>query len=382
MMLIPLFALEIAIVSMTAALVCAYQLPSSSNIGRGKIVRLHFAKSMDRLGFKANVLSVPPTYSESVSFQCATIQSDALALDEKREYETLYRLPTRDRELSRLEAEFRSMMAEFSQYTPRDIESVQNPRYKILYEGLVAGAQEPAVYRSFEVLYEDMLPIRIAGRIIYRSLSDIITRSIQKRNEEEEIIAARTGLSTNEIDDSRRAFTTILHLDEEGGFTMEQLVASGIVDAILDVLVLGDHDSLLENLVENMQGKLNFQVFMVALHNFCKSLHKRERNVSAVLLDAAARMEPFEDRLPVDTKQKKKHSDRYDTMVKAFGEWEDRMPKREGRRIDILRGCFVGARNEKVVDALKVVYMDYPALRIAGDLIFKLMSRLVSAKRA
>lgn len=372
-MLIPVLALEIAIVFMTAAVACAFQLPSSSNVGRGGI---------DRLGFKAKMLSAPPTYSQSVSFLCATIQSDAPTIDAKRDDETLYKLPPRNQELSRLEAEFRSMMAEFSHYTPRDIASVQNPRYKILYEGLVAGAQEPAVYRSFEVLYEDMLPIRIAGRIIYRSLSDIITRSMQKRDVEEEIITAHTGLSTNEIDDSRHAFATILQLDEEGGFTMEQLVASGIVDAILDILDLGDYDSFLENLVEDMQGKLNFEVFMVALHNYCKSLHKRECNVSTVLLDAVARMEPFEDRLHADNKQKKKHSDKYDTMVMAFGEWEDPMPNREGRRIDILRGCFVGARNEKVVDALKVVYMDYPALRIAGDLIFKLVSRLVSAKRA
>lgn len=44
--------------------------------------------------------------------------------------------------------------------------------------------------------------------------------------------------------------------------------------------------------------------------------------------------------------------------------------------VDILRGCFSGARDEKVVAALKIVYMDYTALRMAGDLIFKLMSKI------
>jgi hypothetical protein len=46
--------------------------------------------------------------------------------------------------------------------------------------------------------------------------------------------------------------------------------------------------------------------------------------------------------------------------------------------LDILRGCFSGARDEKVVAALKIVYMDYAALRLAGDLIFKLMSKIAA----
>ena len=48
----------------------------------------------------------------------------------------------------------------------------------------------------------------------------------------------------------------------------------------------------------------------------------------------------------------------------------------QSRRLDILRGCFSGARDAKVVAALKIVYMDYTALRLAGDLIFKLMSKI------
>lgn len=44
--------------------------------------------------------------------------------------------------------------------------------------------------------------------------------------------------------------------------------------------------------------------------------------------------------------------------------------------LDILRGCFSGARDAKVVAGLKIVYMDYAALRLAGDLIFKLMSKI------
>jgi len=82
-------------------------------------------------------------------------------------------------------------------------------------------------------------------------------------------------------------------------------------------------------------------------------------------------------------------SDRFDEYVSTFQLWERRFLSNGGgdgdridierqkssRRFEILRGCFVGARNERNVAALKIVYMDYAALRIGGDLIFQLMKQ-------
>merc|ERR1712071_744961 len=59
--------------------------------------------------------------------------------------------------------------------------------------------------------------------------------------------------------------------------------------------------------------------------------------------------------------RKQKYSDRYDEMLVKFEEWESYVPMKEGRYYDVLRGCFAGAKNEKVVAALKIVYMDYSA---------------------
>ena len=60
-----------------------------------------------------------------------------------------------------------------------------------------------------------------------------------------------------------------------------------------------------------------------------------------------------------------------DSMVQSFEEWEELQlkPKGEGRMVEVLRGCFAGAKNEQIVAPLKIVYMDYSALRIGGDLI-------------
>jgi len=51
------------------------------------------------------------------------------------------------------------------------------------------------------------------------------------------------------------------------------------------------------------------------------------------------------------------------------------------RRDEILKGCFVGAKNEYVVRALGIVSTDYVVLKVAGDIISKLMSKLIGATK-
>ena len=53
----------------------------------------------------------------------------------------------------------------------------------------------------------------------------------------------------------------------------------------------------------------------------------------------------------------------------------------ESRRMEIVRGCFTGAELPKVVDALRVVYVDYAALRVAGDIIYKLTATILNKRR-
>ena len=81
--------------------------------------------------------------------------------------------------------------------------------------------------------------------------------------------------------------------------------------------------------------------------------------------------------------KREKFSDRFDEYVSTFKLWEgrflgngkgDELEMHPTRRVEILKGCFFGARNPQVVAALRIVYLDYRPLRLAGDLIFKLMS--------
>ena len=93
-----------------------------------------------------------------------------------------------------------------------------------------------------------------------------------------------------------------------------------------------------------------------------------------------------------NNKKRARFSKRFDEYVSTFQLWESKFLQHDNskntelgeqeeelpRRFEILKGCFVGARNDRNVAALKIVYMDYAALRVGGDLIFQLMSKIAN----
>ena len=99
----------------------------------------------------------------------------------KQQQQETSSMQRKERDLSKLEQEFRDMITCFSGYTEEDILSIPNPRLRALYDGVVASAYEPAVYRSFEVLFEDLGPLRVAGRMIFGKLKKIGRASCRER---------------------------------------------------------------------------------------------------------------------------------------------------------------------------------------------------------
>ena len=90
---------------------------------------------------------------------------------------------------------------------------------------------------------------------------------------------------------------------------------------------------------------------------------------------------------------RKSPDERFEEMLSTCTEWETALnwgptgveaPSAEGddedgRLLQVLKGSFAGARCEPVAEALKQVYIEYSPLRLGGDLIFKLLKRVVSA---
>ena len=284
--------------------------------------------------------------------------------------------------MTRLEAEFCSMLGEFENYGERDVASLGDARYRALYEGVAAGSREPAVARAFMIVFNDMIPIRIAGRMIFKHLKSVMGEHIRARRAEEESIVSSTGLSTDEIDAGRATFMALVD-DGTTSLTINQLVDSGIVETAVELWGFDDFDAFLAFMERDEKGLLDFEQFMIGLQKCAEGSCAPECTVPEVLSEVALRMEPIEEQKRNSTanERKQKNGERYDGMVASFAEWEDRVPTDEGRMLDVLRGSFVGAKNDKVVNALKIVYMDYSALRVGGDLVFKVMKKLVAPKK-
>eukprot|EP00545_Synedropsis_sp_CCMP1620_P001092 CAMPEP_0119008578 /NCGR_PEP_ID=MMETSP1176-20130426/3799_1 /TAXON_ID=265551 /ORGANISM="Synedropsis recta cf, Strain CCMP1620" /LENGTH=293 /DNA_ID=CAMNT_0006960937 /DNA_START=64 /DNA_END=942 /DNA_ORIENTATION=- len=262
-----------------------------------------------------------------VPLQAVSIEhDDTISLD----------LPPREN-LTKLEQEFRDKLSIFARYTDDQIASIPNVRLRALYEGVAASAHDPAVYRAFEVLFEDLHPLRIAGRMIFGKLAEDMDEHYERRIE----LMKLTGLSKEEVDASRTTFNNVFGHNHHKFSRAE-----------LEAVVTAVNEALGEDL-DLPKGKVSQEIVLV-------SLSKKTEEPSAVLQS----IHPPRDIHKLDSK-KSKFEDRYNEMVHDFSQWENSIPSGEGRRLDVLRGCFVGAKNEKVVKALKIIYVDYSALRFA-----------------
>ncbi|KAL7463513.1 hypothetical protein ACHAXS_003875 [Conticribra weissflogii] len=384
-----------------------------------------------------------------------------------------------------MESEFHSLMSTFLTYSQRDIQSLtttssryymyaQNDqeqhykkprtrtkeeaiRYRVLFEGVQSGAMVPAVSRSFSVLFEDYLPIRIAGRKIYGFLNKVMEEVREERLGE--VIRARDvtgwdwsvkeylsmesrGVDTepqNVIEYARSAWDTVmdrallldhslefdgndLGYQEVGVISFSQMKELNIDRAMMGAFLIDSNEEL-ESIMKDVaveethnsrtpedgsHREITFLSFVRLLQRCSMDMPDYQERVTIflerVMSDQQSRSCASADVHEATTmlaakavnsgstdtcKKRQKNSERFDEYVSTFKVWEkkffsdERQPLKElksnvdSRRLDILRGCFEGARNERVVAALKIVYMDYKALRLAGDLIFKLMSKIV-----
>ncbi|CAB9510080.1 expressed unknown protein [Seminavis robusta] len=311
--------------------------------------------------------------------------------------EPMYTLPplsSSSSSLSKLELEFRNMLAFFGNYTRADLYTVRDPRTRTILEGVISSSDEPAVYRAFEVLFEDLPPLRLAGRMIFAKLEQVMQQAAATGQAQVDLVVNQTGIPHGTCQKARLAFLTLAvateyghHKEPEAHLTTDQLVSTGLASIAMDLLRYDDnnHQQFLATLDREQSGRVTFSDFMIGIQTMAEETCGIEHCDPAQILQTVANeMEPAflrSNRHAAMDQKRQEHSDRYDRMVTSFQEWDDVVPTGEGRRLDVLRGCFVGARNKPVVEALRVVYIDYVPLRMAGNSIFALTKSLVSQIR-
>ncbi len=358
-----------------------------------------------------------------------------------------------------IESEFYSLMATFLTYSPTDIQSMTSTtnrylnykskrhqplhretgehvrtkpprqrskeegiRYRTLYSGVQAASMEPAVLRSFTVLFEDYLPIRLAGRRIYNHLNNVmedvrlerigeIERArelcsgwdwIIKEKQQHFIEYARCiwdtlmdeallldGEESHIGESGVIPFHCLLHLGFDEVLTQNQLVTDRAKLEFITKQII--HEERLNSDAESDRLELreiSFVEFMRLLYHFTltssesqsrndmesltqllqtiqetamSTRRKHKAQDTSTLLAAAAIRSGGSNAC----KKRRKHSDQFDHYVATFSVWESkfmsgddaRLAKQPPRRLEILKGCFEGAKQSRVVAALKIVYM-------------------------
>ena len=310
--------------------------------------------------------------------------------------------------MSKLEIEFRELL-EGILYSPSEIEAIASPRIRCIYEGIAASYYEPAVYRAFEVLYEDYLPLRVAGRLVYSRLKEVMSDSNEYRqNQFNDILqATNAGLAICTL---RNCWSSYVRLVQDQELIVENnnndsttTKLLGCIENRIAAVLRTCSDDESNNSYEELRRRidflntkghvdetLTFSYMVIQLYNFAIETpggnddinRDPEQFLSAVWnLDYWESMTTGSDFCVNSRLEGKriKYNAKYDDMIHQFREWEAYIPENgAGRRFDILKGCFVGSDNPEVVQALRVIYTDNAALRMSGDWIFKVVATIMN----
>jgi hypothetical protein len=401
------------------------------------------------------------------------IEENTLPCNDDHEEDCNPLSPYDDETVAPIESEFRSLMATFLTYSQTDIQSMTSTcnrylnykssrhqslhkesaehesnkrprqrskeegiRYRTLYSGVQAASLEPAVLRSFTVLFEDYLPIRLAGRRIHKHLQNVMEEvKLERRGEIERAREVCSGwdwrmkedggggehlhfieyarciwdILIDEallLDDSTQLGEDESYNKETGVIPFHHLLQLGLDRVLMQCQLATDRPKLefvtkqivleegsnrvaeRETLDLERDDAVSFVVFMRILYHFTlTSSRSQTANDQASIINLMqtikeTAMSARQSRKTQDTstllaatairsggsdacKKRQKHSDQFDHYVSTFNVWESkflggddaRLAKQPPRRLEILRGCFEGARNAKVVAALKIVYM-------------------------
>lgn len=282
------------------------------------------------------------------------------------------------------------------------ITCVDSASMRTLLRGVRAAADDTAVRTAFATLYEDFGPVRFGGDLIFRQLA----KASVVASERVSALPAAEDLSVSEderlaaLSRARRLFE-LLDADGSGKLEPAELRSAPELLELLREPGDADEDGMLARIMaadENADGELSFVEFARGNMNRLAAADELPERAG----EGAAPGRQVARQAKLDA--------RFDEMVIEFAEWEalctgeiecelddpdgagaggspsggaagSAGPAGEGRLERVLNGCFQGAKIPELVDALRLVYTQYAALRIGGDLVYKLMSKTMNQKK-
>jgi len=280
---------------------------------------------------------------------------------------------------------FDAMLEDFRRHSAADINLVNSARWRDLLGGTMAGINDPEVTLAFKVLYEDIGPVRIAGDLIFSKLERELAKS--------KVTAGAVTVQALGRDDScviaaRKVFDAV-DADASGTVSFQELLESDLLGRLGGCADSEGVQRFMDEIDKtHPEGELQFDEFLQASHNV---LYAGDASVSLFGGDDCAG-ELVDEMLngregEIGQEKVDRYSQRFDKMCEEFDLWDEdestsskaeKNAEKNPRMGLVLEGCFAGSKNPPVVGALKTLYVDFRPLRMAGDLIFKMMRKLVT----
>lgn len=288
---------------------------------------------------------------------------------------------------SKASIRYEEMLSNFRLHSEADFNLVASPRYRGLLRGTSAAINDPKVILAFKVLYEDIGPIRVAGDLIFSKLERELAKS---KGSDGAASVKALGRDDSCVIAARKIFDAV-DADASGTVSSQELLESDLLRSLgqCEQCTCGKEGSCqsVQRFMDEIdkthpKGELHFDEFLLASHHL---LFEGDATVSLFGGDGSA--DDLVDEIlngkegPIGKEKADRYSNRFDKMCDEFDSWDsaDSSAKAQSsnpRLALVLDGCFAGSRNPPVVDALKILYIDFRPLRMAGDLIFKMMRKL------
>ena len=324
---------------------------------------------------------------------------------------------------SKLSQKFKKMVDNFSNYSTEDILSIENNRLKYL---ILCGKQaldEPKVVRSFSILYEDLLPVRLGGDILFNLLDKSINNAkvnketLKKTIKSTRLSVLETQSSINKFNSTLKSFSGIkskiikemvliskasktdnycqanilfdkLDVNKDGSISPEEFmywVESVLVkddEESADWKSMWEVDALYQDIDANKDGSISYEEIElwttgVLNQDGCDPFD--EMNAAEFIISSDGIIQGLEINDPPKSKNQAIAHAKYKHMLETFANASDKwIEDPNPTRFDmIISGCFAGAKNPGVVKALEILYEDYLPLQVAGDIIFNLIKKSI-----
>ena len=301
---------------------------------------------------------------------------------------------------AKTEAKFNAMLAACC-LPSNTIELIDDKKYRALFRGVSAAAERENVRNAFLIVYQDMGPVRVAGDLIFGQLKRVASGAAESSE-------ALDGLS----EDNMEALVTARELfdcideDSSGQLSRTELLAVPSLVALLRASQpaptegaegeLSDEalvDAFVQAADADGDGEISFIEWARRLDLDGEALTSALGEVRRLRSEADARDDSRR------RQRSRSYGERFDEMLQTCRVWEaayakadeecadegiepDECPTggEEDRLRRVLLGSFEGARCDEVAAALRVCYEEYSPLRFGGDLIFRVLKRVVNGR--